>query len=105
MRIGELNKLVTIQYQTKATDSMGGFTVTWADLGTVWAAIWPVSAKETVQAGQNIMAITARVRIRYRSGFKPDWRIKYGDKYFSISSIINPEMRNEWLDLLCREVA
>lgn len=103
MKIGDLNRRVTIQYKAKASDSLGGFTTTWTDLATVWAAIWPTTAKETIQAGQNVMTIAGRMRIRYRTNMRPDYRIKYGNKYYSISSIINPGMSNEWLDLLYRE--
>lgn len=103
MIIGDLNKQITIQYQTKVADGMGGFTSTWTDADTIWAAIWPVSATEYIKAAQTTMTVTSRIRIRYRSNMRPDYRIKYGNKYFSISSIINPNMGNEWLDLLCKE--
>lgn len=103
MIIGDLNKRIVLQYKTKVADSLGSFTTTWTDFATVFAAIWPVSAKEVLQAGQNIMTVTGRIRIRYRSNVGADYRIKYGNKYYSISSIINPGMKNEWLDLLYKE--
>ena len=105
MRIGDLNKYITIQAPSKVSDSMGGFTETWNDVDQVWAAIWPVSAKEQIQSGQMTMAVTMRIRIRYRSVFRPNWRIKYGNRYFSIVSIVNPNEKNEYLDLLCKEAA
>lgn len=105
MRIGALNKLITIQYTTKVPNGMGGFTSTWADHDTAWAAIWPVSASEQVQAGQQVMTITHNIRIRYRSKFKPSWRIRFGDRYFAIVSVTNPNESNRWLDLMCKEAA
>jgi len=104
MDSGELKKRVTIQYQTKVADGMGGFTATWNDLCAIWAAIWPTSANEVVQANAMTMVISHRIRIRYRSVLRPSWRLKYGDKYFAIVSILNPNMANEWLDLMCKEV-
>jgi len=103
MDAGSLNKRITIQYSTRVSDSLGGFTLTWADVATVWAALWPVSANETVQSNQQVMTISHRIRIRYRSILRPSWRIKYGNRYFAIISIINPEERNEWLDLMVKE--
>lgn len=103
MDIGKLNKYVTLQQSTRVSDGMGGFTLTWADVDSVWAALWPVSANETIQANQTVMTISHRIRIRYRSVLKPNWRVKYGNRYFAIVSVINPEERNEWLDLLCKE--
>ena len=103
MRSGELNKYITIQHPTKASDGMGNFTETWTDAASVWAAIWPISANELVRSMQQTMEITHRIRIRYRSAFRPDWRIKFGNRYFNIVSKINPNEKNELLDLMCKE--
>ena len=104
MPIGDLNKRITIQAATKVNDDMGGFIIAWADIDTIWAAIWPIGAKELILSMQNVMEITHRVRIRYRSVLRPEWRLKFGTRYFAILSIINPNERNEWLDLICKEV-
>jgi len=101
--IGDLNKRITIQYPTRVSDGMGNFTETWNDSDTIFAAIWPVSAKEQIQSMQNVMEITHRIRIRYMSVLRPDWRLKFGTRYFAILSVINQNERNEWLDLLCKE--
>ena len=99
----DLNKYITLQQSTRVSDGMGGFTLTYADVASLWAAIWPISANETVAANATTMVVSHRIRIRYRSAFSPDYRIKYGTRYFAIVSIINPNERNEWLDLMCKE--
>jgi len=107
--IGKMNKRITIQYEVSTADGMGGFSVVWTDLSTLSAAIWPVSANETLRSMQTSMEITHRIRIRYqRYDIKPQYRIKFtdtvkGDRYFNIISIINPNEHQEWLDLLCKE--
>jgi SPP1 family predicted phage head-tail adaptor len=103
MSIGDLNQRITIQSQTRTSDGMGGWTETWATLATVWAAVWPVSAREILKAGQTSMEITHRIKIRYRAGVDPSYRILFGTRYFSIMSIINVGERGEWLELLCKE--
>ena len=105
MPIGDLNKRITLQYSTKVSNSMGGFVTSWVDAATIWAAIWPVSAAETVQSMQPTMTISHRVRIRYRSVLRASWRIKLGLRYFNIVSIINPSERGEYLDIMCKEAA
>lgn len=105
MRIGDLNKRVTIQYETKTADGMGSFTVSWTDLKTVWAAIWPVSANEQVQGMKETMTITHRIRIRYRSDVLSSYRIQFGSRYFNIVSMVNPNEKGEWLDILAKEAA
>lgn len=105
MNVGSLNKRITIQNVTKVSDGMGRFTETVVDVATVWAAIWPTSANEQVQAMQTVMTISHRIRIRHRSILKASWKIKFGNRFFSIVSIINPNEANEYLDLMCKETA
>jgi len=105
MHIGDLKHSVTLQYSTRVADGMGGFPTTWNDAATVYAAIWPVSAKETVQAMGVAMTITHRIRMRYRANIRSSWRIKYGNKYYNIVSIINPNTDKKWLDILVKEAA
>lgn len=105
MRIGDLDKRAVLQYSTRIPDGMGGFTVTWADAASVWAAIWPVSAVEAIKANQTSMTITHRIRIRYRSMIKASWRISYAGRYFNVVSIIDPNTAHRWLDLMCKEAA
>ncbi len=101
----ELNKRITWQYKTKVPDGMGGFIDTYVDACTVWAAIWPTSANEIIAANAISMVVSHRIRIRYRSVFKSSWRGKFGTRFFSITSIINPNEAGEWLDILCKEAA
>ena len=104
MPIGDLNKRVTIQYVTKASDGMGGTTDTWNDGDTIWAAIWPTSVTQTIASAQPLGTITHRMRIRYRSNFKSTWRLKFGNRIFDIvGPAINPNEKNEYLDLMCKE--
>lgn len=108
--IGKLNKRITIQEPTETSDGMGSFTTVWSDLHTLSGAIWPVSANELVRSMQTTMEITHRIRIRYqRWEVKPKYRIKFTDavkgaRYFNIVSITNPNEKQEWLDILAKEV-
>lgn len=103
MMIGSLNKRITLQYEVKTSDNMGGFDVVWTDNSKVWAAIWPTSAREQVQSMKETMTISHQIRIRYKSSVLASWRVKLRSRYFNIVSIVNPEERGEWLDLMCKE--
>jgi SPP1 family predicted phage head-tail adaptor len=83
---------------------MGGQTDTWSTEGTVWASIWPVSAVELIRAGSTTMVGTHRVRIRHYDGLLASWRVKFGTRYFSITSIADFEERGREIELLCREI-
>jgi len=105
MSIGDLRHRVDLQAPTRVSDGMGGFVNSYSDAATVWAAIWPVSANDTIQANATVLVVTHRIRIRYRSVLKTSWRIKFGNRYFAIVSIICPNEGREFLDLMVKESA
>ena len=94
----ELNKRITLQYQTKVPTGMGTFTVTWVDAVTVWAKSWTVSSTES----SGDMTRTQKFKIRYRTVLKPYWRVKYKDRYFAILGI-DPDEEDNVLYLTCKE--
>jgi len=102
--IGNLDKKIELQSFASVSDGMGGMTDTWSTVTRVWASIWPIPAIEHVRAGAPTMIGTHRVGIRYYPGLDPSWRIKFGDRYFSIVSIVNQNEGNEVQELLCKEV-
>jgi len=103
LRIGQLNKRVVLQYANTVSDSMGGTIQTWNDSITTWAAIWPVSGREQVNNMAVQGTISHRIRVRYYEGVATWWRAKFGTRIFNIISVVNPEEKNEFLDLVCKE--
>jgi SPP1 family predicted phage head-tail adaptor len=101
--IGDLRHRVTLQYPTRSPDGMGGFSVTWVDAATVYAAIWGQGASEGIEAAQTGVTIVYRIRIRYRSSMEASWRISWSNRLFNIVSILDHDMRHKWLDLICKE--
>ena len=104
MNIGNLNQSIILQYSSRVSDKMGGFTTTWTSLPAEWAAVWPISANEIIAANSSTMVSSHRIRIRYRSVIKSSWRVFYNGKYLNIVSIINPNMSNRYLELLVKEI-
>lgn len=106
--IGDLNKRITIQYPVETSDGGGSFTTSWEDLITIWAAIWPTSAKEMIRSMSNTLEVTHRIRVRYRSDILHNYRIKFktrfATRYFNIVSLINPNEHNQWLDIMAKEM-
>lgn len=105
MQIGSLRHRIALESFTTSSDGMGGGTATWAtEVLNLPAAIWPTSAKEQRQAAAPTMSISHQIRIRYYEGISAAWRVKFGTRYFSITSIVDFEERHIYMDLLCREV-
>lgn len=104
MKAGILNKQVTLQTESRSSDSAGGATVTWGDTATVWAAIDPKSALERFEAEQLNAKVSHVITIRYRSGVTSAMRVKYGSRTFNILAPVNPLEKNEELRLECEEL-
>jgi len=107
----DLKKVITIEEYANTTDGMGGFTKVWSTvtgLGSLRAAIWPISARERIENQQIEHEITHRVRCWYRSGIEPENRVKWvyagTTRYFKIQSIINVDEGNRYIDMICEEI-
>lgn len=103
MRSGLLRHQVDIQSMTSTSDGMGGWTEEWATLSTVRAAIWPKRMVEQVEGEKRTANITHQVRVRYLDGIDEVCRVVFGGRIFEVISVINPEERNKYLDLMCEE--
>lgn len=103
--IAELDKRITFQSELRTPDGMGGFSISWRDMATVWAKKTTHRSDEAMQA----MAVTGTAihnfRIRYRTDVRSSWRVKEGNRYYNI---IGPPMEKvegsqRWLDVTVKE--
>lgn len=98
-----MDKRVTLQSVSRASDGQGGFTESWADTATVWAAFAPASGYEKMIAGQMKSEISHNVLMRYRPGVTTKMRIAWGARTFDIKEVINVDEANRTLKLKCVE--
>lgn len=101
---GDLTHYVEFQTRSEADDGILGNTQSFATEFSAWVAIWPLNARELLEAGKLEHNITHRVRMWYDSRVVPDMRIKHGDRYLDIISVINAQEADIRHDLLAREV-
>ena len=105
MRIGSLNRRISIESPTRKSDGMGGWEILWKEMASdVACAIWPISALEQIKSQGVVMTSTHRIRMRYRSDLRSNYRLKYKNDYFNIVSIINTNMANKVLDIIVKAV-
>lgn len=103
VRIGALDRRITLQQRSSSKDSSGQQSQTWSDAFTCWAAIDPLSGRE-LQAAQAIVAETTHeVLIRYRSTVRPDMRVVYQTKVFDVLNVLDEGMQHRMLRMLCSE--
>lgn len=104
MNIGELRHRVNLQSSSASQNDYGEQTESWTTYTTVWAAIKTLSGRELEHAQQISAEATHRVTARYNSSVTEENRVIFGSRTFEVVSINNPEERNEYLILLCKEV-
>ncbi len=98
-----IRRQIELQTPTETPDTSGGFTVTWATTYTIWAEILPISSRELMIYMETQEKASYRFRIRYLSGISAKMRIKYGTRYFNIHAMINPDERNEMIEIIAEE--
>lgn len=105
MNPGRLNKRVKIQRPVYNTAAGSGeqSILRWDNVAEVWATVEPFSGREYFAAAQTQSSVTHKITIRYRSGIDQTMRVLFKERQFYIESVINPNERNEFLQLVCVE--
>jgi len=107
VQAGKLRHYIILQKPTNVPDGYGGYVVTWTSQYKCYSEIDPPKGREFFAAGQKQTEITTRIRIRYYSCCRPDWRVKFGTsapyRYFDINSIIDPDERHIEQIMMCVE--
>ena len=103
MRAGDLRQRLELQAPYVSANDMLEGTQAFSTQATVWGAVEPLSGNLLFSAQQANSEVQGRVRIRYRSDIQPTWRIKFGNRYLRILSIINVNERNQELHFLYKE--
>jgi SPP1 family predicted phage head-tail adaptor len=101
---GKLRERVTVQQATQSRNSLGEAVMSWADWQTVWASVEGVSAREALDAGQQEVTITHRVRLRYLTGLTQNMRLSWRDRTLNIVNLLEYGNRSEHV-AICEEVA
>lgn len=103
MRVGTLNKLITIEQPQEQRDAAGGVTMTWGELTRAWAGINSVSGTEKYISAERHSEATHQITMRYIAEVTPKMRVVYGSRVFVIISVIDPGERNKTLQLVVKE--
>jgi len=98
-----LRHTISLEKPARIPDGCGGEVDGWIEELTAKAEIVPVSGHERLQSMRLEADVTHRVRMRYSAIVKPWHRIRFGDRYFNIRSVLNVEERNRWLELKAEE--
>ena len=103
MRAGSLRHKITFQQLTVANDTWGHSAETWTDQVTTYAALWTLRGTERMESLKLDNEITHKIRVRYKRDLNPKMRIKYGERYFNILSMVDPDERHIYYEIMASE--
>ena len=96
-KVGQLNRIVSIEKPTVARDSFGSEILTWGELAEVWANVRPAGAEERYRQESNKEQSLrrAKMRIRYRDDVYETYRVVYDGFNWDIEGIYEIGFRRE----------
>jgi SPP1 family predicted phage head-tail adaptor len=97
-----MRERVTVQIASGTTNALGETVLTWSDSTSVWASVNGVSAREQLISGQNQVAISHRIVMRYLPGLTQSMRLSWRSRTLEIMSLLEHGNRSEH-ELLCQE--
>jgi SPP1 family predicted phage head-tail adaptor len=106
MQSGRLRQRVTVRNLIETQSTITGELVrTWSTvLDGVWASVEPLQGREYFAASQFQSRIDTKVTLRYSTvNITPKMTVHNGTHVYNIETVINPELRNKELQLMCFE--
>lgn len=100
---GRLRHRVVIEIPAPVVDEYGQPVKGWTELATVWAGVEPLRGKEVYLRSAEHAKETVRIVMRYLAGVDATCRVVFGSHIYDIHSVINPDMMNRELTLMCSE--
>lgn len=104
MKVGALNRKVTIQHLVTGQDELGQPVTTWATLAVVRASILHIKGVETIKADAQSSTVKSSIRIRRRTDVTAAMRVIHGTTTYEIKAVIPDEESRERLDLACKVI-
>lgn len=102
IRPGDLRERVTVQIASGTTNALGETVLAWSDSSAVWASVEGVSAREALNAGQQEVTVSHRVRLRYLPGLTQAMRFSWRNRTLEIVSLLEHANRSEH-EAICAE--
>lgn len=103
-----LNRPLTLEGVVRLADGSGGFSESWATLGTLWAEVVPGAGRDV--AGEEAFFATTPFRITVRaapqgapSRPRPDQRFRDGSRLFLILAVTERDAQGHYLMCFSRE--
>lgn len=103
MNIGKLNKRITFLKLGDVKDSFGQKKKGLVEIKTVWGSLYPVRGVEFYEIQKVQSKVTHKCYVRFLEGIDSNCFIRYKDQTYSIESVINVDLDNKMLEIMCCE--
>lgn len=103
MDIGRLNKRITFMKLADMPDAMGQESKKLREIKTVWGSLYPVRGMEFYELQKMQSKITHKCYVRYMEGIGSECYIRYGEKTYSIESVLDIDLAHKMLEIMCSE--
>jgi len=100
----EKRHYITIQTKTKVADGEGGFTDTWTDSDSIWAAVYPMKAVQRFEYKSIDVDATHVIKVDGLVPISELNRVKFGGRYFEILTVENLKEQDFQLYIVCKEI-
>ena len=107
MRAGGMRHRCVMQKPDRVKNATGGFSVSWLEVGKLWAEITIPTGRIAPVAEQLTAVVTAEIRVRPRPDALAGNRLVHTDKGVSTTYLIEAALLNnerDMLRLLCSNV-
>ena len=99
---------LVLEAPERSTDTGGGISVVWTEVGTHWAELTPATAREGLTGGREISRVTHKITIRSAPPEsprrpRPDCRFRAGDRVFAIRGVTDTDARRQYLTCWAEE--
>lgn len=108
MTVVNLNRLLVLEASVRVADGAGGFSETWAPVGSLWAEVAPGAGRDA--SGEDVVLTTVPYRITVRgapqgSPRRPnaEQRLRDGVRVFRILAVTERDLDGQYLTCFSRE--
>ena len=104
MKAGLLRHRLTIDQPTiSAPNAYADRVKGWTSFATVWGSLEAVTGRESEYARTFSVTVSHKIKIRYRAGVLPTFRLSYAGRIFSIDSVLDLDGRRKEMSIYATE--
>ncbi len=97
-----LSRKLVLETRQDVADGMGGFSVSWSALGSVWAQVEARAGREAKIGARDVSSVAYRIVLRTSapgsaSRPRPDQRFREGSRIFNIHAVTEADTDGRFL--------